>query len=206
MVAAPLLLAKTPPPTIGGLELNSIAAGIETLDALVKEAPVEPLLAEASSAGKYLILLGGEVDEVARSLGRAVEAAGETLIDDVLLPSIHNEVGSALTREGTLTRSGGTSRLDNEADPPAVGVIECYGAPTLLGAADCAAKTGAITIESIHLLAGIGGKATCVVSGDVESARVAVDAAASFASDRGLLARRVLIPRPDASILPFVRR
>lgn len=200
MAAPPLLLAKTPPPTLGGIELNSIAVGVETLDALAKESPVELLLAEATSAGKYLILLGGAVEEVARALGRAVEAAGDTVIDDVFLPAVHDDVAAALTV------AGGHSRLDQVDDPPAVGVIECFGAPTLLGAADCAAKTGDIAIEGIHLLAGIGGKATVVVSGDVESARMAVDAAAEFAADRRLLAHRVLIPRPDASILPFVRR
>ena len=202
MTAAPLLLDKTPPPTLGAVELNSIAAGVETLDALAKESPIEILLAEASSAGKYLILVGGEVDETARALGRALEAGGDRIIDDVLLPSIHPQLAAALTLGGGDMQT----RLEDLADPPAVAVVECYGGPTLLGAADCAAKTGEITVEKIHLLAGIGGKATTVFTGDVESTRVAIDSAAGFAEDRGLLAHRVLIPRPDASILPFLKR
>ena len=66
-------------------------------------------------------------------------------------------------------------------------------------------KTGETHLEEVHLLSGIGGKATALLSGDVESVRVAVEAGAAFAAGRDRLARQVVIPRPDPSILPFLR-
>lgn len=198
----PLLLRELAPfSSLGALEFRSIAQGIATLDAAVKEAPIRILLAQATSAGKYLFLCTGEVEEVARALGAGVEVGADTVIDDVLLPSAAPRLCHALTHAGPQR-----NLRVADPDPPAIGLIETYSAPTLLGAADAAAKTGEIVIEEVHLLAGIGGKATALFSGDVESVRSAVSAGAGFASDRDQLAREILIPRPDSHILPFLLR
>ena len=196
---SPLLIESDAPyTTLGAVELNSIAQGVETLDTLVKEAPVRILLAQPSSPGKYLIIVTGEVDEVRRALGHGLEVSGDARVDDVLLPAAHIGLRTALSARGTGTILDG-------ADPlPAIGVLETYSAPSLLGAVDTALKTGETHLEEIHLLSGIGGKATALLAGDVESVRVAVDAGAAFAARRDLLARRVLIPRPDPSIVPFL--
>ena len=85
---------------------------------------------------------------------------------------------------------------------PAIGVLETFSAPSLLGAADTAVKTGDTTLHEVHLLTGIGGKATAVLYGDVESVRVAVEAGAGYARQEDRLAHQVVIPRPDPAILP----
>lgn len=202
----PLRFEKNPDgPTLAALELSSIAQGVETLDALVKEAPVEVLLAQPSSAGKYLIIFTGEVEEAAQSLGRGLEVAGDALIDEVLLPAAADTMLGALTPRRTPSKDARPS--SGLAPPlPALGVLETFTAPCLLGATDCAAKTGEVRVEEVHLIQGIGGKSTSLVSGDVESVRVAVDAGASFAREQDLLARVVVIPRPDEAILPFLLR
>ncbi|MFQ5654066.1 MAG: BMC domain-containing protein [Planctomycetota bacterium] len=186
--------------TLAAIELNSIAQGVETLDAILKEAPVRVLLGEPSSPGKYLILFTGEVDEASRSLRRSIEIAGETLVDELLLPAAAPGLQDALRGEApaVAAREG--------EDLPALGLLETYTGPSLLGAADTAVKTGETTLLDLHLLSGIGGKATALLAGDVESVRVAITAGAAFAEERGLLARRVVIPRPDRGMAPFLRR
>lgn len=202
-----LPLDEPPDTPLAALELNSIAQGVWVLDAMLKAAPVRPLAATPVSTGKYFILLGGEVDELARALGCGLGEAADTLIDEVLLPAPAAGLVAALagSRAGTHTGAGTQARLVGD-DLPALGLIETYAAPALLGAADSAAKTGEIAIEDLHLLAGIGGKSTCLLSGDVESVRVAVAAGAAHAAQRGLLARQIVIARPDPQLVPHLLR
>ena len=67
--------------TIGFLELNSIARGIEAADIVLKTAEVELLFAQAGCPGKYEILFTGEVAAVQASIeaGAAVGGAGDLL-------------------------------------------------------------------------------------------------------------------------------
>lgn len=195
----PLRLAQPlPHATVGAVELSSIAAGVMVLDAMVKESPIRVHLAQPSSAGKYFILFTGEVEEASRALDVGVGRADGALIDHLLLPA------AAPSLQHALTEATAASTLSLPL--PALGILETFSAPSLLGAADTAAKTGEIAIEEVHLLQGIGGKSTAIFSGDLESVRVALEAGADFARERELLARDVLIPRPDAAILPFLLR
>ncbi|MFN0058612.1 MAG: BMC domain-containing protein [Planctomycetota bacterium] len=178
--------------TLAALELSSIAQGIRCVDAILKEAPVRVLLAEPASPGKYLVLFTGAVSEAARSLARGIELAADARVDDVLLPAAHEDIIRLLKPRGKPRRS-----LTNEREQPALGILETYSAAGLLGATDTALKTGETWLLEIHLLAGIGGKATALIGGDVESVRVAIESGAAFAAERGVLAHDVVIPRPD---------
>ena len=204
----PLAPIRTDDPThtlrdhgaLGVIELRSIASGILVLDAMIKEAPVAILTAEATSPGKYLILLGGAVEEVSRSLAAGIALAGEDLLDDLLLPDAHPELTARLAEKA----NSAPEWKGNEV--PALGILETYGAPSLLGAVDTALKTGETTLVDLHLLGGIGGKATGLLAGDVESVRVGIDAGAAHAESRGTLARQVVIPRPDAELVRHLDR
>ncbi len=194
---------------LGAIELRSIAQGVFTLDAILKESPIQVLLACASSPGKYLILMSGEVDELIRAMTIGVEYASDELLDDLLLPAACDELWNALCEgsQASLSTSAempatGMSAMGLSAmGLPALGILECFGAPALLGALDTAAKTGAVNIQQIHLLQGIGGKATGLISGDVESVQIAIDAGSEHAIDRNLLAKSLVIPRPSSEIL-----
>ena len=50
--------------TIGFLELNSIAKGVEAADLILKTAEVDLIFAKAGCPGKYYILFTGEVAAV----------------------------------------------------------------------------------------------------------------------------------------------
>ncbi|MBQ4372481.1 MAG: BMC domain-containing protein, partial [Lachnospiraceae bacterium] len=67
--------------TIGFLELNSIAKGIEAADAMCKAARVDLLSARPSCPGKYHILISGEVSAVQSSL-KAGRSIGKSNIID----------------------------------------------------------------------------------------------------------------------------
>ena len=56
--------------TIGFLELNSIAKGVEAADLILKTAEVDLIFAKAGCPGKYYILFTGEVAAVKASYCR----------------------------------------------------------------------------------------------------------------------------------------
>ncbi len=63
--------------TIGFLELNSIAKGVEAADIVVKTADVRLAFAKAGCPGKYYILLTGEVAAVEAAIEKAKQAAAK---------------------------------------------------------------------------------------------------------------------------------
>ena len=63
--------------TIGFLEFNSIAKGIEAADIILKTAAVDLIFSRASCPGKYYVLFTGEVAAVQASLDAGRAVAGE---------------------------------------------------------------------------------------------------------------------------------
>ena len=62
--------------TIGFLELNSIAKGMEAADAVLKAAAVNLVFSRAGCPGKYYLLFTGEVAAVQASLDAGSRIGG----------------------------------------------------------------------------------------------------------------------------------
>lgn len=58
---------------IGLVELSSIAKGIEVSDAMLKRAQVQMIVNRTICPGKYMVLIGGDVDAVNASVETGVE-------------------------------------------------------------------------------------------------------------------------------------
>jgi microcompartment protein CcmL/EutN len=173
---------------IAAVETSSIAQGAVVGDAMVKTAEVELLEARALSPGKYWVLIGGGVAEVRAAYARGVDAAGETLLDSLFIPQLHEMVMPALAADVP------------GADDDARGVIETLTAAATIVAADCAAKAARVLVRTIKLANGLGGKGYVYVSGEVADVQAAVDAGRADALARGLLVRSVVIPRLAAQM------
>lgn len=171
---------------IAAFETSSIAQGHVVADALVKTAEVELIEASAVSPGKYWVLIGGEVGPVRAAWARGREVAAETLLDQFLIPQIHEGVLPALR--------GAVAAVDHDA----LGVIETMTAAVAIVSADAAAKAAEVTIRDVRLANGIGGKGVVVLSGAVGDVEAAVAAGRAEAQRAGLLTRAVVIPRLHA--------
>ncbi len=181
-------------PTIGVLEFSSIARGIEAADRVLKEATVEVLFARPVSPGKYVLLFTGSVEDVTSSLRAGAEVGADSLVDQLRLPAVHEDVFRALERPIAVP------------ELHAVGVIEtCTVASTIL-AADAAAKKAAVRLIEIRLAQGIGGKSYVTLTGGVADVEAAVGAGAALAEEKGLLLRRVVIPRPHLGLRELFSR
>lgn len=173
------------PVALAALETSSIAQGLVTADAMVKEAEVTVIEASVLSPGRYWIVVGGEVAPVRAAHRRGVEVAAETLLDQLFIPQLH---------EGVLPAVRG---LVPTSEDDAVGVIETLSAASAIVAADVAAKAAAITLRDLRLANGIGGKGVVLLSGGLPDVQAAIAAGREEAQRRGLLARAVVIPRMD---------
>ena len=173
---------------IAAVETSSIAQGVVTADAMVKQAEVEVVHASVLSPGRYWIVVGGAVADVRSAHRRGVDVAGDTLLDQLFIPQLHPGVLPALS--GTVAPS---------ADD-AVGIVETLSAAAAIVAADAAAKAAGIVLRDLRLANGIGGKGLVVLSGTLPDVQAGVEQGRADAHRRGLLARAVVIPRMDARL------
>lgn len=177
---------------IGLLEVNSIAVGIQCLDAMAKKAPVEIIDALTICPGKYVILITGEVAAVEESLSAGKKMASYNLIDELFLPTTHYQVYPAITS---------TTKVDHI---DTFGIIETFSVASAILAADKAAKTADVTLVELRLATGLGGKAFVTMSGDISEVQAAIEAGAELVSEEGLLVKKVVIPAPHNDINKFL--
>lgn len=174
--------------SIGILESNSIAKGIEAADAILKAAEVELLYAKPVCPGKYTVLFHGEVAAVTAALEAGEHSAGGHVVDSVVIPRVHPQVIQA---------------INLSAAPPevnAVGVMEFFSITASVYAADAAAKTSDVTLLDVRLGYGIGGKSFVVLTGDVSAVTAAVEAGMRRGAEKGLAVDSVVIPHPRPEV------
>lgn len=176
---------------LGGLELKSIAVGIQVLDAMVKRAPSTVLEAETICPGKYVIIITGDVASVEASLEAGMEVSQGQLIDDMFIPNVSGQIAPALNRQA------------DESDWDAVGIIESYSALGSIKAGDLAAKESEVALIEIRLTTGMGGKAYVKMMGSLEAVEAGVEAGVSLLEPRNLLCSKMIIPRPHPDIAHF---
>lgn len=168
-------------PALALLEVRSIARGIATGDAMAKRAPLATLHAGTVHPGKFVVLVGGEVASVEEAVAAGVDAAGDDLLDRVLLPGVHADVVEALR-----------GRRDASV-AAALGIVETCTVAAALHAADAGAKAAEARLLEIHLADGLGGKAYALFAGEVADVEAAIETAARAAGDE--LVAQVVIPR-----------
>lgn len=182
-------------PCVALLELASIAAGIEAVDVLLKEADVALLVAEPVTPGKYVILFTGEVEDVTSAWRRGSELAADVLIDALFIPNLEPTLLD-LVRGARPVVAG----LD------ALGVIETLSVASTIRAADIASKTASLRLVSLELAKGIGGKSYVTFTGEIGDVEAALDAGAADPERAGLLVRRVAIPNPHDGLAEVLAR
>ena len=177
---------------VGMIEINSIAAGIEAADAMVKAARVEPLLMKTICPGKFVAAVHGDVASVQAAMGAGLALGADAVVDHFVIPNINQSVIAAL------------SCAVEVAGGPAIGVIETFSAASSIVAADVASKAAEVNLVEVRLAMGLGGKAFCVMSGDVAAVETAVRTGAAAVAAGGLLVRQVIIPSMAPQLLRHI--
>lgn len=170
--------------SVGFLELNSIAKGVEAADAILKTADTSLVFSRPICPGKYHILFTGEVAAVESSLQAGKRLAAESVVDDVVIPRVHEQVVQAMN----------CAIIPEKME--ALGIMEFFSITSAVYAADAAAKAADVTLIEVRLGAGIGGKSFVTLTGEVAAVRESVEAGIAGAKKNGLLVQSVVIPSP----------
>ncbi|MDR1465616.1 MAG: BMC domain-containing protein [Oscillospiraceae bacterium] len=173
--------------TVGFLEFNSIAKGIEAADAVLKAAQVRLIFARASCPGKYYVLFTGEVAAAQASL-EAGQAVGEGfVVDCCLIPRVHPQVTAAM------------QSVAGPAEVGALGVMEFFSVTAAIRAADAAVKAAQVQLAELRLATGIGGKSFALLTGEVAAVAEAVRCGVAAPESGGMTLAHVVIanPRPE---------
>ncbi len=174
------------------LELMSIPKGMLACDAMLKAADVTLVCAQAVCAGKYIIIVSGDVAAVSESLQAGKTCSGVTLVDSVLISSVHPQVISAINSCSEVGEVG------------ALGVCETYSLAGAVLMADTMIKTSSINLVEIRLGRGLGGKSFIVLTGEVAAVNSAVEAGQNLEEVRGLVAGSEVIPMPHPSLVQAI--
>ena len=175
---------------VGFLESSSIAKGIEAADAMCKMASVKLTKTNIIARGKYTILITGPVGEVESSLRAGKEILGKTLVDEVLIRNVHQQVVDALDKRRAVEVVG------------ALGIVETKEAIAAVKAADAAAKAASVQVLEVKTVVG-GGKGYFTVCGEVGDVRAAIAAAVGALKPEQIVSH-VVIPQSDPQLLAAV--
>ncbi|MCK5154516.1 MAG: BMC domain-containing protein [Spirochaetales bacterium] len=177
---------------IGILELISMADGLNTLDAVVKESPVTILKAEPINPGKYLIMITGDVASVEAAMGIGVIIAGTSIVDHILLNNLDEQIIPSIK----------SCRVPEEWD--ALGLLETSSVAAAVEAADMAVKEADIHIVGILTGNETGGKALVKLNGTIGDINTAMSSAVEMLSNKDQLYRDIIIPGPHVDIEGYI--
>jgi len=170
------------------LEFETVAAGIQASDIMVKRAPIALLRCGTIHPGRFLILVGGSVasTEEAYLVGVQLGEAERTLSGNVFLGDVHPTLHDAVL--------GTRQALQGDA----LVVVETRSSPALLAAVDAAVKSTPVILAELRLGDDLGGHALALMSGDLTDVETALGICADRAGDQ--LLARTLMPRLDSDL------
>ncbi len=174
---------------LGMIETNSIPMGVNAGDAMLKAATVELVCAQPVCAGKYIVLVTGEVAAVKEAVAAGKETAGSRLIDSMIIPNVHEQVPKAINACNEIGKVS------------SVGVMEAFSLCAAVVVADAAVKAADVELIDVRLGRGLGGKSFITLTGEVAAVRAAIAAGEKMPEAAGLMSESVVIPSPHPDII-----
>lgn len=181
--------APTAVPTLGVLELSSVAKGWKVCDTMLKKADVRILRALPVGSGKFLITFTGDEASLQEAVAAGQAEADDHLVGLCCIPNIDRQVVEVLGRRTPLW-----APLD------AFGVLEVTSLSTLIRAADAAVKTAAVRLLELTFEADLGGKGFATFTGSLGDVQAALEAAQLHARAAGALVHLEVVPSPHGDL------
>ena len=173
---------------IGMVEYKTVSAGVEAADAMAKTADIDIVEASVVCPGKYIVLITGDLSAVKASVDRARVQYERFLIDSFVLGNPHESILPAIygaTHIGELN---------------ALGIMETYSAPSIIVAADVAAKTAIVDLIEVRVARGMCGKSYVMLTGEIAAVEAAIQAAKQTIEESGMYLDSSVIAHPDKKI------
>ena len=182
--------------SIGIIEINSVAVGMEACDSLLKQAKVELLTCQPMCPGKYMMIVYGDLASVNEAVEHVSVRFGGFVTDSTIIGAVDERVVKALM--------GGSFSADAEADRGAAGIVETFTVTSAIKAADAAVKAANVEIVEIRLAGGMGGKGYVTLCGHVADVTAAVESGAEYAKSEGMLTATTVIASPHKDFWQYI--
>ncbi len=173
---------------IGMVEFKTVSSGVMAADNMVKTAEIEILEAQTVCPGKYIVIISGELSAVRAAVDSAEGISPEMLSDSFVLGNPHEAIFPAIY---------GTAEIENAK---ALGVLETYSAPSIIVAADAAAKTALVELIELRIARGMCGKSYMFITGEIAAVAAAIERAKETAGDSGFFLDSSVIANPDSKL------
>ncbi|MDR0926067.1 MAG: BMC domain-containing protein [Hungatella sp.] len=177
------------------IELSSVPVGIQILDQIVKRSQVLIIYAKPICIGKFLIVAGGNVEDVQEAQAAVVSVQEKKLLHHYLLTNAHNDILSYFNRL--------PAQRERKPGANAVGILETRDASSGFRSLNAALKNGEVRLEQVWLGQFMGGKFCYILTGQVEDITMALEAAKGEQEEKYLVDSRV-IPAPDQKTLQYL--
>lgn len=174
------------------VEYKSVPLGIQSANAMLREADVELVFSSPVCPGKYVSIIEGTVDSAKRALAKAESVGGEFLLDAQLILNPNPQVCPAIT---------GTNPVE---DVENVGVIETIGAIASVKAGDLAAKSSHISLLEIRIARGLGGKSFAVFCGELAAVKNAATVCLREIGEEGGITSSTVVSAVHPKLVPFL--
>lgn len=119
---------------IGMVELQTVSAGVQSADMMLKTAEVDIIESQTVCPGKFIVIISGELSAVKASVDSVRARFDSKLMGSFILGNPHDSIFPALY---------GASTVENAK---ALGVLETFNAADIIVAADAAAKTSLVDL------------------------------------------------------------
>lgn len=173
---------------IGMVEYKTVSSGMTAADTMVKTSKVDIIQAATVCPGKYIVLITGELSAVRASIDASKVKFPDQLSDSFVLGNPHEDIFKAIYGGGEI------------GEAKALGVLETFSAPSIIVAADTAAKAADVKLIELRIARGMCGKSYMLLTGTVASVTAAIDRAKVVVGDEGMLLDFSVIPNPDKDL------
>lgn len=173
---------------IGLAEYKTVSSGITAADLMIKTSNIEIIQSSVVCPGKYIIIITGELSSVAAAIDAAKVQLGEMMVDSFVLGNPSEDIFPAIYGGGPVENA------------KSLGVLETFSVPTMIVAADTAAKTSEVKLVELRLARGMCGKSYMLLTGDVAAVSAAIEHAKEVAGKEGMLLDSTVIPNPDKEL------
>lgn len=177
---------------IGLVEYKSVPLGVESANAMLREAAVELVFSSPVCPGKYVSIIEGTVDSVKRAICKAEGTGGEYLLDSQIILNPNEQVCPAIT---------GTTEI---GDVENIGCVETMGAIASVKAGDLAAKSSNIRLMEIRIARGLGGKSFVLFCGELASVKNAVKVCLDQIGEEGGIVGSTVVSAVHPKLVPFL--
>ena len=174
--------------SIGLIEFNSIARGVESGDSMMKAGGVNLSFAKPVCPGKFMVLVHGDIGSVQAAMDAGIAVGGAHVVNNLTIPRVHPSLIPAIN-----------AVVDIEG-VNALGVVEYFDIASSIIGADAAAKTGNVQLMEVRLGMGIGGKSYFTLCGEVSDVKSAVKSALEDSEHRGTVVNSCVIPSPTPEL------